>query len=577
MRNAWVLLFILAMAVIPGNAQKRTKASPQNGKGPIGFGRAANGPISAHWKVSSDLSANLAKYKTVRMPFDASHLTAREREMVQKLVEASRYLESAFWRQSDPEALTLYQQLDGSKSPRDENIRRFLFINASRFDLLNGNSPFIGTEPMPPGRGFYPPGLTRAQIEAYIKAHPEKKAEIYSGTTIVRRQGDELEGLPYHVVYRAYLQPAAKALREAAALSSDRQFAEFLRMRADALLTDDYYKSDIAWLDLQYPKFDLIFAPYEVYLDDVLGVKTSYGAAVLIRNDAESKKLELFEKYVADIQDALPIPPQDRPSKKGQRMPMEVVDSPFRSGDLNHGYQAVADNLPNDPRIHQEKGSKKIFFKNFMDARVTYVVQPLAKRMMSPQQAALVSDEGYLVTTILHEISHGLGPAFARVNGEQVDIREAIGPIYSAVEESKADVVGMYGLMWLMDHDYVSPAKREEYFTSYVADFFRALRFGVVEAHGQAEMMELNYLVEQKAINRDASGRYSVEYDRMPSAITTLAKELLEIEATGDRARAEAWFNKYDKMPPELAAELARQKDVPVDISPVFSFPEKVR
>src|SRR2546423_12262144 len=206
----------------------------------------------------------------------------------------------------------------------------------------------------------------------------------------------------------------AQALRDAAALSSDPAFANFLRLRADALLKDDYFKSDLLWMDLQDPKFDVIFAPYETYLDDVLGVKTSYGAAVLVRNEDESKKLAVYQQYVPDIQDALPLAAADRPSKRGKATPMEVMDAPFRAGDLRHGYQAVADNLPNDPRIHQEKGSKKIFFKNFMDARVTYVVLPIARRLLRPDQASLASGEGYLATTMMHEISHELGPSHAR-------------------------------------------------------------------------------------------------------------------------------------------------------------------
>src|SRR5437667_4573994 len=235
-----------------------------------------------------------------------------------------------------------------------------------------------------------------------------------------------------------------KALREAAALSDDQAFAEFLRARADALLNDDYFKSDLLWMDLQDPKFDVIFAPYETYLDDVLGVKTSYGASVLVRNEAESRKLAVYQQYVPDIQDALPLTAADRPSKRGKASPMEVMDAPFRAGDLRHGYQAVADNLPNDPRIHEQKGSKKIFFKNFMDARVEYVVLPIAKKLMREDQAAKASGEGYLADVLLHEISHGLGPAFARRGGRQLDIREAIGPLYSGLEEAKADVVGMF-------------------------------------------------------------------------------------------------------------------------------------
>ena len=577
MRIAALALVLLAMTTTPGNAWKKSKASPKNGKGIIGAGRIGSGPISQDWTVAPDLNAQLAKFKPVRMPLTAK-LTPRERQMINKLVEACNDLESIYWRQSDPEALARYQELDASKYPQDERLRRLLFIHGSRFNLIENNRPFIGTEPMPPGRGFYPAGLTRADIEAYVKAHPEQKNDIYSGYTLVRRNGGELETIPYHIAFRAFLQPAAKLLREAALLSPDPHFANFLRLRADDLLTDDYYSSDMVWLDLKDPKFDLIFAPYETYLDGLLGVKTSYGAAVLIRNEAESRKLAVFQKYVPEIQDALPVPPEDRPTKQGHLTPMEVMDAPFRTGDLDHGYQAVADNLPNDPRIHQERGTKKIFFNNFMDARVNYVILPLAKRMMSPDQAALVSGEGYMAHTLMHEISHELGPNYARVNGKQVEIREAIGPLYSGLEEAKADVVGMFGLMWLLDHGYLPAAKRDEYYASYVAGIFRTMRFGTAEAHGKAELMEFNYLSEQGAIVRDAaSGRYHFESAKMEPAIRALTKELLEQEATGDRVRAEAWFAKYDKMPPELEAALAGQSDIPVDIAPMFSFPVEVR
>jgi hypothetical protein len=382
--------------------------------------------------------------------------------------------------------------------------------------------------------------------------------------------------VPYHEAYKEFVGPMSQALREAAALSDDPAFARFLRLRADALLTDDYYASDIAWLELANSKFDVIFAPYETYLDDLLGVKTSFGAAVLIRNEAESRKLAVFQKYVPEIQDALPLAPEDRPSKKGHATPMEVVDAPYRAGDLRHGYQAVADNLPNDPRIHQEKGSKKIFFKNFMDARVEYILLPLARRLMPAEQASKASGEGYLVGTLLHEIAHGLGPSFARQGGKQVDIREAIGAAYSALEEAKADVVGMFGVVWLVERGALPKARLEEYYVSYVADLFRTLRFGTGEAHARAEMMECNYLLEQKALAQ-TDGRYAIDFGRMPAAMESLQKELLEIEATGDRARAERWFARYDQMPPHMAQALATAGDVPVDIDPIFSFADRIR
>ena len=261
------------------------------------------------------------------------------------------------------------------------------------------------------------------------------------------------------------------------------------------------------------------------------------------------------------------------------------MDTPFRAGDLTHGYQAVADNLPNDPRVHEQKGSKKLFFKNFMDARVNYVVLPVARKLMEPEQAAKVSGEGYLQSTIMHEICHGLGPAYARtLSGTQsgksagkVDIREAIGPAFSALEEAKADVTGMFALKWLVDHDALPKEKLEEYYASYVGGIFRTVRFGMAEAHGRAEMMEFNYLSERGAIRRNADGRYAIDYEKIPVALSELTKELLEIEATGDRSRAENWFKKYDTMPEELKASLKAASEVPVDIDPVFSFPQRVR
>jgi len=565
--NCCLVLFLIFLLLIFGVAQQKKLMT----------GSAAKAGAPANLKVAPDLDQRLAKFRRVPMPFRTSGLTTREQQLVRKLVEACGYLESIYWRQSDPEGLTLYQSLIASRNQRDVELRRYLWINASRFDLLDQDKPFVGTEPMPPGRGYYPANLTHDQVEQFAKQHPDEKAAVYNQFTIIRWHAGKLEAVPYSIAFRAFLEPAAKALRAAADLSSDAEFAKFLRLRADALLSDDYFASDLAWLDLKNPKFDIIFAPYETYLDGLLGVKGSYGAAVMVRNDRESKKLELFQRYVPQIQDALPLAAEDRPSKHGLETPMEVMDTPFRAGDLTHGYQAVADNLPNDPRVHEQKGSKKLFFKNFMDARVNYIILPVARKLMEADQAAKVSGEGYLQSTIMHEICHGLGPAYARTAEGKVDIREAIGPAFSGLEEAKADVTGMFGLKWLIDHDALPKEKLEEYYASYVGGIFRTVRFGTAEAHGQAEMMEFNYLSERGAIARNSNGKYTINYEKMPDALADLAKELLETEATGDRSRAENWFKKYREMPEELKTSLQAASDVPVDIDPVFSFAEKVK
>jgi hypothetical protein len=568
-----VLAFAAAFSAAAGRPQSAAAPSP-----------------SAKLYVVPDLAERVAKFKLVHMPLHSAGLSVREKAMVAKLVDASGLLDCIYWRQSDPQGLKLYLSLADSKDPQDLLLRRYLKINGSRFDLIDDDKPFVGTQPMPLGRGFYPPPITRATFEQLVAENPKMKEQYYSPLTIIKYFGPIIEGppeperalakykpfirpVPYHQEFKRFLEPMAKDLREAAALSDDPGFAKFLRLRADALLTDDYFASDIAWLDLENPKFDVVFAPYEVYDDSLLGIKTTYGASVMIRNDAESEKLALYQKYVPDLQEALPLPAADLPSKRGKQSPMEVVDSPYRAGDLLHGYQAVADNLPNDPRIHEEKGSKKIFWKNFMDARVNYIILPLAQRTMRADQAAMASGEGYLADTIMHEISHGLGPAFAHTAQGKVQINEAIGSSYSALEESKADVVGEFCYGWLVEHGGLPKERRNITYASYVAGIFRTVRFGVAESHGAGEIMQFNYYVEQGAIRRDpASGLYVIDFEKMPAAIASLAKELLEQEATGDRARTDAWFKKCGWMPAELNALLAKTSDIPVDIDPEFDF-----
>jgi hypothetical protein len=331
-------------------------------------------------------------------------------------------------------------------------------------------------------------------------------------------------------------------------------------------------------MDLENPKFDVIFAPYEVYLDGLLGVKTSYGASIMIRDDAESQKLAVFQKYVPDLQESLPLAAEDLPSERGKHQQMEVVDAIYRAGDLLHGYQAVADNLPNDPRIHEEKGSKKIFWKNFMDARVNFIILPLAGRLMPADQAKMVTGEGTLDFVILHEISHGLGPTYVHGTNGKMGIGEAIGPRYSALEESKADITGMTCVKWLVDHGAIPKEKLDGIYASFLGETFRTVRFGIAEAHGAGAMMEISYLTEQGAIRRDLStGLYSADFQKMPAAMASLAKELLEQEATGDRSRTENWFKKYAVMPPDLAAALAKGSHIPVDVDPDFDFHPPLR
>ena len=292
------LIVSASCATLFGQAGRRAAAPPKTAE-----------ECGIQEPIHGDIAAEVAKFKLVSTPFSVTGVSPAEQKMVYKLVEASRYLDDLYWRQSDPKGLELYKRLAGCPTVMAQKLRRFLMINGSRYNLLEDNAPFVGNDPFYPGRALMPAGITRQEIEDYVAKHPEKKSAIYSPYTVIKRQGADLVTVPYHVEYAQWLKPAAAALREAAALSPDKAFASFLNLRAEALLTDDYYKSDLAWLDLQDPKFDIIFAPYETYLDGVLGVKTSYGAAVMIRNQAESAKLAAFQKFVPEIQEALPLGP----------------------------------------------------------------------------------------------------------------------------------------------------------------------------------------------------------------------------------------------------------------------------
>lgn len=528
-----------------------------------------------------------ARWKSVAMPYVKNGLTSREQQMIAKLADACHLMDELYWHQSDLGGWAVYHVT------ANPVMAQLFAINGSRWDTADNNSPFIGEEPLVPGRELYPFGLTRAAVERYVSAHPDQKAAIYNPWTVVRSAPlslaasqsqpvvsglpDQLFTVPYHEAYAEWLKPMAEDLRAAAKLSSDPAFAHFLNLRADALLSDDYYASDIAWLDLKNPKVDLIFAPYETYLDGLLGVKTSYGGAILVRNDAESRKLDVYRQREAAMQEALPIPAEDRPSKQGQPTPMEVVDAPLRAGDMRYGYQSVADNLPNDPRIHAEKSSKKMFFKNFMDARVNAVVLPVAQKMLKPEQTKDVSGEGYLTAVILHEISHGLGPAYAHVDGKQVAINEAIGPAYGGLEEAKADVTGIFLAKWLVDQKLLPESELNVIYGSFVAGVFRSLRFGTADAHGRAQMMEFNYLLEHAALAQAADGRYAIDFAVMPATIVSLDEKLLMFEANGDRAGVEAWFAKYDVMPAALTKALESTSDIPIDITPKFELSSEAR
>jgi hypothetical protein len=594
------LAIALALYSAPASAQssrpprRHSSHVPPPRQFPIG----GSAPSGVRLKTPADLASRIARWPTVEMPFRSRGLTPRQIKMIGKLVEAARLIDSIYWRQSDPYALTLAAQLKGSRAPRDRQILRYLSINGGQYDLLDGNRSFINGQPAPAGRGFYPDGAnpgadsglnsdaTRQSIEAYAQAHPESRAELYSPYTLVRPMGADLVGLPYRSAFRAQLQEAAQELREAAALSDDAPFAGFLAARASALVSDDYQASDLLWLALNQPEIDLILAPCLPELDPLFGVKTSFGAAILIRDDVrnaeESRKLALFQPTIAQIQQSLPLDAFDKPNRPPSTL--EVVDSPFRAGALLHGYQRLAVTLPSttlssDPQLRAARGSRKIFFKDVIDARFQHVILPLAHKLMDSSQSRLLTASGYLTTVVMQEIGRGLGPDTARVGGVHgLSIPESLGPIFPALDQAKADAAGMYAAAWLIEHNLLPTERQPELYACYLAGLLRALLPNPAQA--PAQLMEFNYLIEQGAIvpragtlsHGTAPVVFAIDFARMPAALGALNRQLLEIEASGDRPRAAQWFARYATPPPALQSALQSGRNLGVDIFPSFSW-----
>ena len=513
----------------------------------------------------------LKKLAPVEMTFDARKLPEKDRELIKHLVAAAQQIDEAFWRQSYRKAVEIRDSLRSKSDSASRALLRLLILNAGPFDRLAELEPFYGTEKLPPGAGFYPEDLTRKEFEDYLTAHPERREELLSPTTVIRRQGKELVAVPYHEEYGRWIGPAAQELEAAAALSANDSFRRYLLAKAAALRTDDYFQSDCDWIDLKDHPYELILGPFEVYEDRLMGIKASYEVSVAVRDVEESARLAVYISHLQELEDNLPSPEADHRKLGGLASPMVVVRDIYRGGDLRVGYQAVAANLPNDPKIHEKKGTKKVFWKNIFEARVSQVILPVSQQLLEPSQAGQVTARAAFENTLLHELAHALGPRYVRGTGEPIPVNRKLGDLYSAVEELKATVAGLVSMAWFFDHGVMAKESEAEHYASYLGSILRAVRFGVGDAHGQASIVELNFAREKGAVRRDpATGRWSVDAAKMRGSLHELTAKVLEIERAGDRPAAAAMFARYGGIPPDLALDLKKVQSIPVEIEPIY-------
>lgn len=518
----------------------------------------------------------LARYAPYEMSFDASGLPPRDRMMLRKLAEAAAYLDTAYLMQTSVNGLRYRDSL--AALPPDtlrEKLLTLLRRNGGPFELLHHDTAFIGSDTFSAGQELYPRGMTAAEFDALLPGLSEEERKAFlSPYTVIRPDGrGGYRAVPYHVEYARWVGPMARLLREAADLSDDPGFARFLRLKADALLTDRYFDADTAWIGLEGNRYDIVFGPFEDYADGVKGIKTKYEAYIEVVDTAESRRLDRYTAHLPALERNLPVAEVYKTGKAGLTTRFVVVTDILRAGEGAAGYQAVATNLPNDPEIHRAKGTKKTFWKNMFRARFNAVIRPVSVRLIHPEQLQYLTYDGFFQFVLMHEISHALGPRTVKAGPERGrPVNEVIGPEHSALEEAKADLAGLHSLAYLMDRKVVEPGRAREFYVSYLGSLFRTIRFGIGEAHGKAAAISLNYLSAGGGIVHDAATkRWSVDFGKIRAGVERLTAELVTLQGNGDPAAVKEFFSKWVTMTDALKSSLAAVSDIATDVLPDYS------
>jgi hypothetical protein len=518
-----------------------------------------------------------ARFAPAELRVDTTKLSPGDRAALKKLIEASRVVDHIFIQQLWTGNPALFGKLLQDKTPLGEARAKYFWLNKGPWSDLDDHQAFIPGVPgrKPPGAAFYPEDMTREKFEAWAKTlSPDERARAEGFFTVIRQDaGGKLRAVPYSEAYRPDLEICAGLLRDAGKLTDNATLKRFLETRAAAFLSNDYYESDMAWMDLDAP-LDVTIGPYETYNDELFGYKAAYESYVNIRDDAESAKLGFFGGHMQEVENSLPIDAKYRNPKIGGLSPIRVVNQVIASGDGDHGVKTAAYNLPNDERVVHEKGSKRVMLRNVQEAKFNSNLVPISKVVLTSGALSGLSFDSFFTHILAHEMSHGIGPHQISVNGRATTPRQELKELYSAIEEAKADVLGLYMLQHFYDKGYLKPDEARLY-TTFLASSFRTLRFGLNEAHGKGMALQFNYLTDKGAFVHRNNG-WEVDSAKIRGAVRDLAHDLLMIEATGDYAEAKKMLDTLSVLRPDVSATLARVGNVPVDIRPVFVTAEEI-
>ena len=527
------------------------------------------------------LKPKLRKFADVEIKYDPSNLTDKEKQALLLLVKAAQVMDDIYYKQvyaKNPEIKAALEKWVSSE-PLAKPVLDMFKLYMGPFDRLEGDKPFINkAELKPAGANFYPADMTKEEFEAHIKANPADKEAFTSLFTVINRKDGKLVAVPFPEAYKADLEKAAQYLKDAAQLIDNPSLKKYLLSRADAFFSNDYYQSDVDWMDLKDSKIEIVIGPYEVYEDALYNYKAAYEAYISIVDPVESNKLSKIAKYLDDLERNHPVDNKYKNFKRGASSPILVVNQVYVGGQGKAGVQTTAFNLPNDENVREKKGSKKIMLKNVSDAKFNKSLLPIASRVLSPEDFKLVSFEAYFDFVLMHEVSHGLGPGNIVVNGVKTTVGKEMKELSSSIEEAKADILGVYNCEYLTSKGIFPKELEKTLMPSYLAGCFRSIRFGVTEDHAIGTLIQMNFLMEKGGfVYNDSTGTFHVDPDKIKGAVKQLAKELLEIEGSGDYARAKVLIEKYGKPSPAALKALEKLADIPTDIFPIYAIEAELK
>ena len=532
--------------------------------------------LAANIPDLAQLDKMIARFAPTELRADVSQLSPGDRQALARLIEASRVLDDIFLQQLWSGNQAMYARLRADTTLLGKARLHYFWIEKGPWSSLDDGSAFLPGVPDKklPGANFYPEDMTRAEFETWVKTLPEAERHRAEGFfTVIRRDaGRKLKAVPYSEEYKADLAKSARLLEEAAGLTGNASLKKFLLARAAAFYSNDYYESDLAWMDLDAP-IDITIGPYETYNDEMFGYKAAFEVYVNLRDDVETAKLRFFGGHLQEVENNLPIDPKYRNPKLGSQAPIRVVNEVFAAGDGEHGVQTAAYNLPNDERVVTQKGSKRVMLKNVQEAKFHSTLEPISKRVLSPASQKDLSFDSFFTHILAHELSHGIGPHQIQVAGRNTSPRQELKELYSAIEEAKADVTGLFMLQHLYDRKLIDGGANAErkLYTTFLASTFRSLRFGLKDAHGKGMAMQVNYLTDKGGFIAHPDGTFEVDFGKIKSAVRDLDHDLLTVEATGDYAGAKRMLDGLGVIRPDMQKALHNLSGIPVDIEPVYA------